>query len=239
MTAIVGQDYALKFTFFKDGEFISPDEGSVTFTLYANDGSVIDDFDEIEVEIEEGEQEAVVLIEGAAHTLASGAKFEQRSCVLTYYVNDFPYQLEQYYYVTNRLNVRASPEAVIARLGLKVGEVDPADVDILAAYIFLDRQLGGTLLDDALASAGHTQISANRAVLLAAALDLTTALELKALQKAGGETMSFSRAEKLDFNGIRAGLQAELQNQMGIVQGAAGTSVYAVGTTSVDAVTGV
>lgn len=211
MQAISGAPYTLSIEFKQDGEYVVPDNGSVSYTLYDNAGAAVSGQTDISVVTDDSTSILPITIAGSYHTVAED--FEQRTIRVSYEINGQEYTIEEWYYVTALLNYRVRPRDVVVLLGIKEGEVLFDEIDLVQAYFKVSNTLGDTVLTTALASGGITQLKANEAIKITAALDLARVIELKAFRKFGNET-SYARFEKIDFTAIRAGLNSALTSAL-------------------------
>lgn len=212
MQAISGAPYTLTFDFKQDGEYVVPDDASVNYTIYANDGSVLHSDT---VDTDNNTNQVQLPISGTYQTVADGLQFEQRTVRLAYTVGGNSFLSEQWYYVTGLLNYRVTPGAVVALLGIKEGEVLFDEIDLVGAYFNVADSLGLSVLTAALASGGIKQIKTNEAIKITAALDLARIIELKAFKKFGNE-LSYTRFDNIDFDAIRSGLLDALSDALAV-----------------------
>ena len=211
MDAIVGSAHTVSFDLQVGVDYVDPDAGSVTYTVRDNTGAAISG--QTDVEIDENDiidQRVTISVPSGAHTVSGSRDYEQRTVQLKFTVDGQSYSFLKHYYVTPWLNYRVEPISVLGLIGLKEGEVWADQVDLVRSYHMLKNQLGGTVLDTALASGTAEQFAANEAIRYFAALDMIRCIELKALRKAGGDSMSYQRFEKIDFDSVRASLQLSL-----------------------------
>lgn len=220
MDAVVGKAYTVNFDLIVGIDYVSPDAGSMTYSVRDNAGAEISDLVDLEISDEAVvESQVTINVPSSAHTLASGRDFEQRTVVLDFSVDGKAYRFLKHYYVTSWLNYRVAPASVIALLGLKEGEVWQDQVDLVYAYFHLKGSLTEGLLETALTSGTVAQIRANDAIRAFAALDMMTGIELKALRKAGGDALSYQRFEKVDFAQLRAEISERLRSYLETLSG--------------------
>lgn len=238
MQAIVGTAYTLTFPFIVDGEYVVPDDGSVTYTLFDNSGAAVSGQTDQAVTTDNATDHIQITIASGQQTIAGGKTFEQRTVRVKYKVDAKDFSVEDWYYVTNNLNFRVRPQDVISTLGIKEGEALLEEVDLIGAYFRIADALGAPAFSTALSSGGINQINANSAIKYAAAIDLATVIEMKAFRKFGNE-LNYARFDKIDFAAIRAGLQDKLSDALTAAGGVnfLSGSLFAV-TSPVDPMTG-
>lgn len=239
MQAIVGENFTHQFHFIVDREYVTPDSGSVSYTLYDNAGAAISGQTNQAVSLTAGAQVANIQISSAYHTVASGKSFEQRTLRLKFLYGGKSYVFERSYFVTPLLNFRVTPEEVISELGLLEGEVLFDQVDLVGAYFEAADKVTSATLVSMLSSGTLSQLQANELIKCMAAIKLANAIQLRAFRKAGGDTLNYARFEKIDFTAIIGGLKSKI-NQL--VQTATATSplptLMVLGSPATDAVTG-
>ena len=241
MDAIVGQSYLVAFDLRLDEEYVTPDAGTITYTVYDNSGTVMGGLSN--VAYPDGSVTAnrvLITVPNSSHTVGAGKSFEQRSVELNFLYDGVPHRMLKHYYVTSRLNYRADPFEVLGMIGLKEGEVFADQVDFVRSYFLLASQLtsSGSDLATLLASGTISQINANEAIKVHAALDLMTCIELKAFRKAGGDSLSFQRFEKVDFSALRAELTSRLSTLTEAISSTTTAPTVFQVVTVVDAITG-
>lgn len=237
MQAIEGQPYTTRFDFFEEGEFFVPDAGTVSYTVYDNAGEVLGALSDQAIVTDSSTQHVNVGLPGSAHSLDPSKDFEQRSIRLKYQRDGVEGVYLRHYYVTPYLNYRVEPLEVFEAIGIKDGEVFLHMVDLVRSYMLLKSKLSGTVLVDALKSGGISQLRANEAIKYQAAVDLLTAIELKVLRKAGGDMLSFTRFEGLDFERIKQDVREKLAGALEGLQGEDAISYFTLSTPT-DAITG-
>lgn len=239
MDAISGQEHVVTFHLLVEDRYVVPDTGSMKYTVLDNSGAVSGLLNN--VAIADGsivDEKVNITLSSSVQTVASGKSFEQRTVEFVFTVGGQKYRLIKHYYVTARLNYRCSPEQVFSLLGIKDGEDFYDAVDFVKAYFELAEALGSSALTTALSSGGLSQLRANEMICYAAAIDMATSLELKALRKAGGDALNFQRFEKVDFESIRSRLSSKLQSLTDQVTGTSVTPEVFIVAPTTDAWTG-
>lgn len=208
MQAISGSAYTVTFEFMQDGEYVVPDDASVTYKLYGNDGAQLST---ASVDTDNNTNTVQIAIASGFNTVASGLDFEQRTVRVSYKLDGKDFTLEQWYYVTGLLNYRVTPRDVVIMMGIKEGEVLFDEIDLIQAYFKVSNAIGSTNFTSALSSGGIKQIKANEAIKITAALDLMRVIELKAFRKMGNE-LNYARFDKIDFAAIRESMEDALND---------------------------
>lgn len=239
MQALVGKDYSVTFELVIGGEFAPFDEGTSSFTIYKNDGTVNSSYEDVVIDTLAGQNQIVLNIPSDVHTVASGKSFEKRHVVLTTKSQGKTHYLKQTYFVTTFLNYSCSPSDVLALIGVRDGEILLEDVDLISAYFKVVDAVGSTTATTALSSGDMKQVQINEAIKIQAALDLIRTIELKALKKVGDDSLSYTRFDGVDFNTIRTNLSNALQVAISTVQSSDITpnTLFTISTPT-DAITG-
>lgn len=210
---VVGAPYTLSFAFIKDGEYVVPDEGSVVYYLYGNDGTQLHT---AAVPTDNTTDHIQIPIDASYNTITGGRTFEQRTVRVKYALNGNILFLEDWYYVTQPLNYRITWRDVVTTLGIKEGEILEQEVDLVQAFFKIADLVTPSVLAAALSSGTIKQINANEAIKITAALDLATVIELKAFSKFGNE-LSYTRFATIDFEMLRDNLEGKLTEAISII----------------------
>lgn len=221
MNAIVGKAYSLRFDFTNDGEYIVPDIASVVYTVHDNAGQPMSGYTSVAVTTTSTTDHLSIQIPSAVHTVGGSKLFEQRSVILDYTYQGKTLSIPKHYYVTNRLNYHVSPLDVISCLAIKEGEIFAEEVELVPAYFAVRETMGATAFDAALSSGTITQLKVNEAIKYQAALKFLATLELRAFEKAGGDSASYKRFATVDFAALKQAVKGELA---AAIQSASGVS---------------
>lgn len=238
MDAIVGKAYTLRFDFVHDGEYVVPDLASVTYTAYDNAGAAIAGHTAVAVNTDSNTNFVSIQLPSGVQTVAGGKILEHRRVRIDYTYQSKSYNLVQSYLVTAALNHHVSPRDVISYLAIKDGEIFESEVQLTPAYFELRDLLGSSVFDAALVSGLISQVRINDAIKYRAAQRLLATIELRALRRAGGDSLNFARFEKIDFEGIKASIAADLSSAIEDMGAAATTPSLLLLTTPDDVFTG-
>lgn len=227
-----GRDVNLKVDFTVDGEPVSPDENTVSYSLYGNNGTVISGQENVSVSVGASATEASISLLAANNTLAAGLDIERRILLVTYdYVGQTRTETLAYR-IHKLLNTSAAPEQVRAALGVSEQELPDSDIDIVSAYFELADETGATDLEEALASGTRLAAAADEAITLTAALQVIPSLRLRALQSRESDGSAASRFAKLDIFKLRSELASRLSELTEQISGAVSSELTMVATTS-------
>ena len=212
-----GEACTIPVAFLVDGEYVSPDLNSVTYSLRDNTGALFVSATDIAVTLSATATEAFIAISALLNTKT--LTIETRSLVVSFSVNSRPYQIRVHYRLNDWLNIAVTAEDVRNHLGLTRGELPDGEVDLYGAYYRLNDLLGGTVLSDALVSGTLTAQFANEAVIYEAALILIPSLPARMIRKQADGTTSFERFPHFEFEVLRSKLSALLDEALGQVTG--------------------
>ena len=195
ITVTAGDAVTLVFPILVNGEYTTPDAGSVYYSLRDNTGALVSG--QTQVALTNVGTDAFVNI--ASTYNAKVLTTEIRTVILKFTVGSHPYQLIQAYRITDWLNITAVPEDVRRLFAFSRTELPDEDVDFYEAYLILDETLGGTILSNALSSGTIKAKYANDALTYRAAFDLLPSAPLRALRKEAAGTASYERFSHVDF----------------------------------------
>jgi len=188
----------LVFPILVNGEYATPDAGTVTYSLRDNLGALISA--QTDVALSNVGTDAFVNIDASYNTKV--LKTELRTAILKFFVNGYPYQITQAYRIADWLNITASPDDVRTLFAFSRTELPDEAIDFYESYLILDNQLGGTVLSDALSSGTIKAKYANDALAYRAAFDLLPSAPLRALRKEAVGTSSYERFSHVDFDDL-------------------------------------
>lgn len=239
MNAIVGEDYSLPFHLMVEREYVVPTIDSVSYTVFNNAGSPIAGLTNVAIVTNSTTNRVDVNVSNTAHTVAALKDFEQRTVAVKFSSGGQKYTLRRSYFVTPFLNYRASPEDVLNYLGLLDGELALDQVPLVPAYYYVRDALTPAVFDLAMISGKTNQLHVNDAIKLQAARSFLDTLELRTFKKAGGEGLSFTRFDGIDFDDLRSRVNSDIKTLLGKLTGNATIPTVFVLSAPVDAITGI
>lgn len=217
---LAGKDVNLRVDFNVDGEPVSPDEDTVLYSLYGQDGTVISGHDEQDVTVLANATSASISLPSSVNTLGSGNDMERRIALVTFDFVGQTRSLRISYRLHPLLNTSAEPAAVRAMLGLSRSELPDEDIDIAAAFYELRGELNTDALNEALASGGTVASAADEAVVATAALAVFPSLRLRVLQSKESDGSSASRFSTVDLRALSAEISSRRADLMRAINGA-------------------
>ena len=124
------------------------------------------------------------------------------------------YQMSFSYGIFPFIPMTATPQDVRRELGLDRSELPDEEIDVVQAYFTL-VSLHGSNFTDAFGGTGIRTLSANKAIVLQAAIDVVDSLPLRAFSMMRSEDAEMQRFAGIDFellaNTLKSRLTAELQ----------------------------
>lgn len=202
---LANKSHSFVYEFFQDGEYIVPDIGSVTWTLYGNDGSIGSQNNTALTT--DASTNKVTLATSQGDNVISGA-VEKRTIVIDYDINGQGYSDQIHYWITSLLNITVTEADVRAVLGVEPKELPDDAINIVEAY----HDTSADLVNDIttiLAAGDRSALKANRAITLKAALTVLPSLRLKVAQKETSDTIGYSRYTDMDWIALRDDLSAQ------------------------------
>lgn len=224
----------LALAFEVDGEFVTPDSGSVRYTVRGHDGQPL-----------AGATDVVVAAPGTGVSLALPSwihtrtrPVEKRSVVLTFIHAGQQHTVTRHYRVVDWLPMTASAADVRAYLGLSAAELPDDGVDLVEAYLAVAAAVGGEALAAALQAGTRQELVANRAIVYRAALDLLPALAFRVIASERSDAVAMSRLARLDAAALARDTAALYAEALAALTGAGAEVVGFLVTTPTDPVTG-
>jgi len=204
-----GQDVSLVIPFKVDGEYVTPDEDSVSYSVRDAQGVLISALTNVSVTLTPGVTDTSITIPATNNTKT--LDFETRSVIVTFKVSGQTHNLTLAYRLSDWVNLFINGGTVRGILGLNEFELPDADIDIMAAYASLNDELGDTTLPDALTSGTIKAQAANRAVALKAAIEQCTSIPMRAMRSERSGDTAYDRYPRRDWTSLERDLSAELE----------------------------
>jgi hypothetical protein len=194
---IAGSACVVSFDLVVDGNFVSPDVGSASYTLRDNAGAAV------------GAQTGIAIVTAVDQTsinvpiaLTYNSKTldtERRTVVLSFLVGGRSYQLAQSYLLTDWLPFTATPADVRSYIGASVAELPDDAVDMVACYYEIANSITRAVFDAALAAGGRQAIVSNKAIVYQAAIFAVPGLRLRVNMTEKADAVSFSRFKDVNW----------------------------------------
>lgn len=193
---------------FRDGgEPFIPVSGSVSWSLRDHSGTLVTGF--VNLALTPGVTDTSVLIQVPAlqNEITSPREFEKRTVIVSASKAGTPWQAVIPYRITPWLNHSVTADSARALAGLDRSELPDAELDIYAAYKWVEDKLGVDTLETALASGTSDETDANRAIAARAVLVCLSAVASRVLKRRTDGSLEAERFE-FDVGKLRVELQA-------------------------------
>lgn len=227
-----GTDVALLINYEVDGQFVVPN--GVTFQLRDTSGTLV-----LSGTLPGVSTSEVLTLSTLYNALTPGVPFETRFVTVTFAVNGATHQRRLSYQLVTFLPLTATPAQVRAELGLDVAELSDSEIDVYSAYFSL-IEVNDAAFVAAFTTGGVRGLSANQAVVVQAALNIASSLDLRAAVLSKSEAHQFQRKAALDFEAIIARLSRKLAQLLLSAQGitvSSSSSIFVLSTPT-DVITG-
>lgn len=229
-----GQDVTLLIDYLVDGIAVPPD--SAAFTLRSPTGTVL-----LSGTLPALLNSEPVVIPAVHNALPPGDVFSSRFLTVSYLHEGATYSIQKSYRLHPFVPLTGTADQVRSELGLDPSELVDREVDLLQAYVHLAADYGTTFVA-ALSAAGVTNLAANQAVVVRAALQIADSLALRVGLTTRSEDHLLTRFSGLDFEALRTRLETKLRTLMvkatgEVVSLTTGSSIFLLSSPT-DAVTG-
>jgi hypothetical protein len=236
-TSVAGIAVIVPFDILVDGNFVSPDVGTVTYTLRDNTALPVSGQTTVPVTTTVNQTSVTISITSSynSKTLTT----ENRWVDLNFQVAGKAYTLTYAYTLVDYLPIRATEADVRALIGCSYSELPDSDIDLITAFYDLADQTTVASLTAALTGGGRTSMVANRSIAAKAAMLILPSLQLRVnlLEKSDGS--SFSRFTKMDWEKLEASLSAISSEIIGVTSPSSSASaVFLFTNLPTDPVTG-
>lgn len=216
-----GADLSVSIPFLVEGEFVTPDTGSITLTFRGADGTVISGLLNFPLPtVASGTVQLISTVPGdtsfsnmalqipaALNQVATG-DFESRYVIIRYRAQGSTQEFKTAYNLHPFLPIQATEEDVRSWVGAKYQELPDSEIDLVSNFFSLKSSLGNNFTD-ALNASGLASISANKVLSLTTALKLLPGLPAKLTKLETSSNASIQR-NRIDFEALRSDLEAEL-----------------------------
>lgn len=235
--ATAGEASTFLVPFLVDGEFVTPDDGSVTYTVRGNDGAALSGLSAVAVSV--STTEVPITVSALANAKDAGKDFENRFIIVDFEADGYPHQAKLVYTLVDWMIFTTSGDDVRALIGASSSELPDQDIDLVSAYFKVRSTLGSSVLTEALSAGNATTRSANRAIACTAALEALPSLQLRVPQSDGDGMVKFTRFSGVDWRQLTGEISAKLATALSEITGVSeSTPVFGVVATSTDVITG-
>ena len=194
MDVLAGSNASIRFRFERGAEPIIPTAGSVSYTIRDQNGVPLTGYIDLPVILGPADTSVNIPLPAAINMMT--LRVEKRFVVIRWSAQGNDYSSVINYRLVPFLNTTVTHAAVRSQIG-GIGKTTLPDdeIDIIRAYLQIEDKLGQPVLEDALSSGGLTEITANDAIRLQAAMDVLPSVKLRVLQKETDGPLSYERAD--------------------------------------------
>lgn len=239
MDVIAGTPTALTIPFMVGNQPAAPDVGSVTYTLKDQLGTPMAGLTDVTYDTTPTTFQAHILLPSSAHVIDPARRFERRVVVVNFKLNDAEMQITRPYRVVPEPLHTTTAAEVRAYIGIEEHELPDEDIDLVAAFLVVEKDLGAAPLATALASGTAEEISANTLIRMRAVLDVLPSAKQRMAQSEKNGVKEFSRVDlkELDKLELKAAQRyQEALEELSVREEV--TPTFFLITTNTDAITG-
>ena len=230
MYAFANRDVSVGVQFRIRGDYVIPDEGTVTYTVYDSSGEAYADL--TNQSGPDGSSVGSIEVPASKNTLEGDVGF--RWVIVRWKKEGLSYQDTYHYALIPFAPVAVTPERVRSLLGVNETEVLDSEVDAIEAYLSLNETLR-----TALSFGGRTTWIVNEILARRVALNLMPTLQLRVAAVLKTQNSEFQRLRAIDFRKLEASLMSDIDTLEAEVTGIASvTPVFGVGSNRTDPITG-
>ena len=204
MDFIGGTDTLLTFVFEKSGEPLVPDISSVKYTVLNHAGTPIVGLIDIPIITAADTWQVHFVVPAINNTIDVGKKFERRTVFISYTTGGKYERGVLQYRLIPLMNFSAQPKDVRAFIGVQEKELPDEDIDLLSAYLYVERDLGTTAIAPLLSSGTILELAVNNAIKAKAVLDVLPSIRQRMAQEETNGVTGFKRLKITDFVDIEA-----------------------------------
>jgi hypothetical protein len=237
MDVFAGTPTALTIPFIIGTQPVAPDAGTVTYTIKDQLGTPMDGLTEIAYT--GTGYELKILVPSTAHQITGQRRFERRTVVVSFKVSGEIMQISRTYRIVPEPIYTVEAGDVRAFIGIEEHELPDDDIDLLSAYLVVEKDVTAEVLTAALQSGTTDEISANNLIRLRAVLDVLPSAKQRMAQSETNGVKQFSRVDLKELDKLK--LEAERRYQEAIDELVTVTEVNVsvfVAVTGTDAITG-
>jgi len=202
MDYISGTDVWFSHLFIHDGEPFIPDVGSVKYTVLDHAGAPIAGLADVAVTTDVTTFQIGFTIPAVNNTVAAGKRFERRTVLIQYLRAGAANRTVKAYRLVPILNHSVEPQHVRSFIGLQQKELPDAEIDLLAAYLYVEKDFTSASLDALLASGTTQELAANECIKLRAVLAVLPSVKQRMAQKETNGVIGFERPTVVNFDDV-------------------------------------
>lgn len=209
MDVIAGAPAALTIPFLIGSQPVAPDAGTVTYTLKDQLGTPLAGLTDLSY-VGTG-YEMKILVPSTAHGIAVGRRFERRTVVVNFLAGGEQMQISRTYRVVPEPIYTVTPADVRAFIGIEDHEMPDDDIDLLSAFLVVEKEISAGILSAALSSGTTDEIAANTLIRMRAVLDVLPSAKQRMAQSETNGVKQFSRVDLKELDKLK--MEAERRYQ--------------------------
>ncbi len=237
MDVFAGTPTALTIPYIIGTQPVAPDAGTVSYTLKDQLGAPMVGLTDIAY-MGAG-YEMRILVPSTAHQISSGRRFERRTVTVSFKVGGEEMQISRNYRIVPEPIFTVTPADVRAFIGIEDHEMPDDDIDLLSAFLVVEKEITSDILATALQSGTTDEISANTLIRMRAVLDVLPSAKQRMAQSETNGVKQFSRVDLKELDKLK--IEAEKRYQEAIdelvVKTEVNVSIF-LAATPTDAITG-
>lgn len=239
MDVIAGTPTALTIPFIIGTQPVAPDVGSVTYTIKDQLGAPMVGLTDVPYVTTSTTYQMQVLVPSTAHAIDGARRFERRGVVVNFKLGGEEVQLTRTYRIVPAPIHTVTPAEVRAFIGIEDHELPDADIDLLSAFLVVEKDVGATDLATALNSGTTAELSANTLIRMRAVLDVLPSAKQRMAQSEKNGVKEFSRVDLKELDKLERKAAERYQEAYDDVVVVTETNIsLLLTTTNTDAITG-
>lgn len=191
---LTGESVSIVFDIVEDGQFVSPEVDTVSYTVRDNAGQAVSGHTDAAVSTTEGQTTIKISLPGTINVKTK--TFEHRTVDLKTTVSGRSLSFRQIYRIHDWMPFVATPSDVRGFIGLTDAELRDQDIDLVSAYLAIKSEVSD--LDDFLVAGDLSSLQANRAIVCEAVLNVAQSIPGRAIYMQRSETAQVQR-----FNAVK------------------------------------
>ncbi|MES0134506.1 hypothetical protein NKJ88_06020 [Mesorhizobium sp. M0016] len=196
---LAGTDVTLMVMLTDAGTPLVPDAGSMTYTVRDQEGVAIPGLSGIPITTGPTTFRVSVVVPAINNSIAAEKRFEKRVVTFNYLVGGVGKQQSETYRLTAFLNHIVNGGQVRGFIGVQQHELPDEEIDLMVAYLKVEKVVGLVDLGTALASGTTLELAANEMIRMQAVLDVLPSLKQRIAQSETNGIKGFSRPAIRDF----------------------------------------
>ncbi|KQS84259.1 hypothetical protein [Rhizobium sp. Leaf383] len=239
MDVNAGAPTALTIPFLIGTQPVPPDVGSVKYTLKDQLGAPMVGLTDIPYLVAPGIFQIQILVPSSAHQITPGRRFERRTVVVDYKAGGEEVQLIRTYRIVPEPLHTVRPADVRSFIGIEEHEMPDEDIDVLSAYLVVEKEVGADVLTQALSSGTTDELAGNMLIRMRAVLDVLPSAKQRMAQSEQNGVKQFSRVDLKELDKLKDEAERRYREAIDTLVITTETAVtFFLTTTNTDAITG-